>query len=156
MGTTKNSESKRVNPYMGIYTYTEYDEMYFWGRNEESSELTDIILNTTSTILAGYSGCGKSSLINAGITPRLKEYNFITIKITPKEVFNLDNRNNYASKFWELINERINDKLKEYEDDIVCIKKNNIDSKYECAVYDNISLWDKLFLRIFKKRGLKL
>ena len=156
METSNSSNSNKVNPYMGIYTYTEHDEKHFWGRNEESSELTDIILNTTSTILTGYSGCGKSSLINAGVTPRLKDYNFITIKITPKEVFKYDSRNNYASLFWKLINERINEKLKEYEDDIVCIKKNNVDDNYDCAKYEDISLWEKLFLCIFKKRGIKL
>ena len=156
---TLGNNKTRVNPYMGIYTYSEYDAKYFWGRNVEISTLTETILNANSTILTGYSGCGKSSLINAGIIPRLRNYNFLTIRITPKEVYNYDSRNEFSANFWNLINNRINNVLKEYkvgDNNVQCFQKKTVNGEIDCDNYELLSLWEKLFLCNFKRNGFKV
>lgn len=62
------------NPWLGLNTYTESDKLY--GRNSEIVEVTDIILNNVQTIIYGRSGIGKSSLLQAGVFPRLRYEDF--------------------------------------------------------------------------------
>ena len=67
------------NPWLGLNTYTESDKLY--GRNSEIVEVTDIILNNVQTIIYGRSGIGKSSLLQAGVFPRLRYEDFFPVYI---------------------------------------------------------------------------
>lgn len=64
-------------PYVAIKGHTKDDAALFFGRNDEIRSLYDWVLSphTTQPILLfyGQSGAGKSSLLNAGLLPRLGE-----------------------------------------------------------------------------------
>lgn len=74
-----NSMWDLENPWIGLGTYNEGQKLY--GRNNEISNLSEIILNNLATIVYGKSGIGKSSLLKAGIFPILREHSCTPIYI---------------------------------------------------------------------------
>lgn len=70
------------NPWKGLDSYSYSDTAIFYGRDKESQTLLNIILNNRFTVLYGTSGVGKSSLINAGIRPKLVGGNYFVIDIS--------------------------------------------------------------------------
>jgi hypothetical protein len=60
-------------PYKGIVSYDESDAAFFFGREPECRLIVDNILASRFTLLYGASGVGKSSLLRAGVVPRLRE-----------------------------------------------------------------------------------
>ena len=67
------------NPWMGLAPYMEGTTLY--GRGEDSVVLSEIIKNNIASIVFGKSGIGKSSLLSAGISPLLRNENYIPIRI---------------------------------------------------------------------------
>ncbi len=67
------------NPWLGLESYNEGQHLY--GRDQEATELTDIILNHTAVVVYGKSGIGKSSLLRAGVFPELRKQDFIPIYV---------------------------------------------------------------------------
>lgn len=67
------------NPWLGLAAYTEGTPLY--GRTKESIQLTEIIKDNMASVVFGKSGIGKSSLLNAGISPLLREDNYIPVHI---------------------------------------------------------------------------
>ncbi len=67
------------NPWLGLNTYAEHDRLY--GRDKETDEVSDIILNNLSTVIYGRSGVGKSSLLRAGVFPRMRYEDFLPVYI---------------------------------------------------------------------------
>jgi WD40 repeat protein len=61
------------HPWPGLATFGEGDQDYFRGRRRESDELTRLVRRERLTVLFGRSGLGKSSLLHAGLFPRLRE-----------------------------------------------------------------------------------
>ena len=61
------------NPWLGLSSYKYEDSSRFYGRDEELQTLTDIIRQNIFTTLYGVSGAGKTSLINAGLSPILEK-----------------------------------------------------------------------------------
>jgi hypothetical protein len=66
----------RPSPYRGILPFRYADRANFFGREREISELAAKILLYRLVVLFGDSGAGKSSLINAGVIPRLENEGF--------------------------------------------------------------------------------
>ncbi|MFM7862982.1 MAG: hypothetical protein ACKPHU_02130, partial [Planctomycetaceae bacterium] len=66
-GTEVNAE----HPWLGLRSFTEDVSQYFFGRDKEIPDLADRIRQRPLTILYGQSGLGKTSLLNAGVIPRL-------------------------------------------------------------------------------------
>lgn len=62
-----------LNPYRGLEAFREEDRTYFFGREALTGELCDKIPATRLFALWGASGSGKSSLVSAGVIPRLRE-----------------------------------------------------------------------------------
>jgi YD repeat-containing protein len=60
------------NPWPGLASYTEQQHELFFGRESETEELLRLIQRETLTVLFGRSGSGKSSLLHAGVFPRLR------------------------------------------------------------------------------------
>jgi hypothetical protein len=58
------------NPFIGPKSYSDGDA--FYGRERETDELYNLIRNETLTLLFSRSGAGKSSLLKAGIIPKLR------------------------------------------------------------------------------------
>lgn len=61
------------NPWPGLATFGEADRAYFRGRDTEADELARLVRRERLTVLFGRSGLGKSSLLAAGLFPRLRE-----------------------------------------------------------------------------------
>ena len=62
----------RARPYKFLDYYTERDAQLFFGREAEVESVSSQIVAHRSFILHGRSGVGKSSLLRAGLMPRLK------------------------------------------------------------------------------------
>ena len=59
------------HPYPGAVPFRVDDALVFYGRTEESSRLTRLWPGRPLTIMSGDTGSGKTSLLNAGVLPRL-------------------------------------------------------------------------------------
>lgn len=60
------------NPYVGPRSFGEADEPFFFGRSEERSQLTSLIIAHQVVLFYAQSGAGKTSLVKASIIPELK------------------------------------------------------------------------------------
>src|SRR5687768_30529 len=60
------------NPWLGLSSYTEENRANFHGRDEEAAELARRVQRKLLTVLFGQSGLGKTSLLRAGLVPRLR------------------------------------------------------------------------------------
>lgn len=69
------------HPWPGLMPFTETTSAFFHGRETETAELQRLIKRETLTTLFGQSGLGKSSLLNAGLFPRLRSEDFFPIYI---------------------------------------------------------------------------
>jgi hypothetical protein len=58
--------------YPGSRPFTQDDKALFFGRDEDITKLTTFITVEKTTVLYGKSGLGKTSLLNAGVLPKLE------------------------------------------------------------------------------------
>jgi hypothetical protein len=63
-----------VKPFVGFASFTEGQKQYFFGRKKEVDALFDLVESRQGLVLSGNSGVGKSSLVQAGLLPELKQY----------------------------------------------------------------------------------
>lgn len=61
------------SPYPGLAPFSTDEKSYFFGREEESRILKANLFASQFTVIHGPSGVGKSSLLNAGLLPRIDE-----------------------------------------------------------------------------------
>ena len=73
--------STRKDRYPGMYSFEPSDERIFFGRDREKRELLQLVQKEKLVIFYSKSGLGKSSLINAGLTPLLALNHFHPIRI---------------------------------------------------------------------------
>ncbi|MGH8584009.1 MAG: formylglycine-generating enzyme family protein [Gammaproteobacteria bacterium] len=57
------------------------DRHLFFGREEEATEVLNRLLSTRLLVLFAKSGLGKTSLLQAGVFPRLREHDFLPIRL---------------------------------------------------------------------------
>jgi hypothetical protein len=69
------------NPWPGLVAFTEELQAYFYGREEEADELLRRVERRDLTVLFGQSGLGKSSLLHAGLFPRLRTNGYLPVAI---------------------------------------------------------------------------
>lgn len=69
------------NPWPGLFSFREADESYFQGRRTETEDLFRLVMRERLVILFGLSGLGKSSLLQAGLFPRVRRENLLPIYI---------------------------------------------------------------------------
>lgn len=69
------------NPWPGLDYYTEESAEYYFGRDEEIATLLSRIQSSSLTVLYGESGLGKSSLLQAGLFPRLRRSDWLPVYI---------------------------------------------------------------------------
>ena len=68
--------------YPGSIPFTKSYESVFFGRDEDIERLSTFISVENVSVLYGKSGLGKSSLLNAGVLPRLeKDHQVLTIPL---------------------------------------------------------------------------
>lgn len=71
------------SPFMGLSYFEEKDKDYFFGREKIIEDLVSAIEEKSVVALAGASGSGKSSVVNAGVIPRLREKKYLIYKFRP-------------------------------------------------------------------------
>lgn len=69
------------NPWPGLDAFREADHLFFFGRERETETLRRAVLRERLTVLFGRSGLGKTSLLQAGLFPRLRQDNFLPVRI---------------------------------------------------------------------------
>jgi hypothetical protein len=69
------------NPWPGLGSFDEAAERFFNGRRNESAELRRMVLNAPLTVLFGASGLGKTSLVKAGLFPRLRKEHYLPVYV---------------------------------------------------------------------------
>ncbi|MCP4700100.1 MAG: AAA family ATPase [Gammaproteobacteria bacterium] len=60
-----------INPYRGLAAFRQADADLFFGREREIAALSELVARQNFLVLAGVSGSGKSSVVFAGLAPRL-------------------------------------------------------------------------------------
>ncbi|MEH2253156.1 nSTAND1 domain-containing NTPase [Nostoc sp.] len=61
------------NPYRGLSPFEEEHCNLFFGRNALTQKLYEFVISHTLTVVLGASGSGKSSLVKAGLIPKLRQ-----------------------------------------------------------------------------------
>jgi hypothetical protein len=69
------------NPWLGLVSFTEETRSYFHGREEEGAELSRRVQRRLLTVLFGQSGLGKTSILQAGLVPRLRPEGFCPVYV---------------------------------------------------------------------------
>ncbi len=69
------------NPWLGLASFTEETRAYFFGREEEVAELARRVQRKLLTLLFGQSGLGKTSILRAGLVPRLRSQGYCPIYV---------------------------------------------------------------------------
>ena len=74
--------------YPGPQSFTEEDEGLFFGRKRETKALYDLIMVQPLVVLFAKSGMGKTSLLQAGIIPRLRftEYDPVMLRLNDVQI----------------------------------------------------------------------
>lgn len=100
------------NTFLGLQPYTEADAYRFKGRTEESQELFRLIVRNGYTVCYAESGEGKTSLLNAGVFPLLRQNMYFPIAIT----FTSDDYERTPDSFDTIIDRCIRDSIAEYNE----------------------------------------
>ncbi len=69
------------HPWPGLAAFQERDAAFFFGRDRDIEALHRLVRRERLTVLFGASGLGKSSLLQAGLFPGLREENVLPIRI---------------------------------------------------------------------------
>ena len=81
MTTAPDQLADSQHPWIGLASFTEGDLEFFAGRGEEIDELLRLVRRDTLTLLYGVSGLGKTSLLQAGLFPALREEDYLPVPI---------------------------------------------------------------------------
>ncbi len=71
-------------PWPGMRPYQERDAGFFYGRDAEIADLVTRVERALLTLLYGRGGLGKTSLLRAGLSPRLAERGFLAVYVRPR------------------------------------------------------------------------
>jgi tetratricopeptide (TPR) repeat protein len=78
LGTTQIDER---HPWLGLDSFNEDTRGFFYGRDEEVAELARRVQRKLLTVLFGQSGLGKTSILRAGLVPRLRGHGYCPIYV---------------------------------------------------------------------------
>ncbi|MGR8978866.1 MAG: nSTAND1 domain-containing NTPase [Gammaproteobacteria bacterium] len=83
-----------INPFKGLHYFREEDASFFYGRHEAVKRLENVLQENTFVAVTGVSGSGKSSLVRAGLIPKLRSdagghWEILTIFPGESPLFNL-------------------------------------------------------------------
>ncbi len=76
-----NNKITEQRPYRGMQKFSEEHKNLFFGRTKPIDEIFDLLKNNRLTVIFGRSGIGKSSLLNAGLLPKLRENFYLPVLI---------------------------------------------------------------------------
>src|SRR5947207_6291514 len=80
-GASVHSAVDPQNPWLGLASFTEETRAFFYGRDEEIAELARRVQRKLLTLLFGQSGLGKTSILRAGLVPRLRGQGYCPIYV---------------------------------------------------------------------------
>ena len=109
------------HPYPGLFPFRENDGDYFFGRRREIDDLFGLIKQKVLTIVFGKSGVGKTSLLRAGLIPKLWDHSYLPVYLR------IDFENPIKHPLIQ-VKEAIEKKIKE------------VDSR--AASFGNLTLWE--------------
>ncbi len=69
------------HPWLGLASFTEETRAFFYGRDEEVAELGRRVQRKLLTVLFGQSGLGKTSILRAGLVPRLRSEGYCPVYV---------------------------------------------------------------------------
>ncbi len=69
------------HPWLGLASFSEETLAYFYGREDEVAELGRRVQRKLLTVLFGQSGLGKTSILRAGIVPRLRPQGYCPVYV---------------------------------------------------------------------------
>lgn len=69
------------SPWLGLRSFSEETQEYFFGRTAELQDLLERVVHKPLTVLFGQSGLGKTSLIQAGLIPKLRDERLLPVRI---------------------------------------------------------------------------
>jgi energy-coupling factor transporter ATP-binding protein EcfA2 len=72
-----------TNPYQSLSAFTPATAKFFFGREPEIQKLVQQVQNCNFVPVIGASGSGKSSLVSAGLIPRLRELDWEVLEMKP-------------------------------------------------------------------------
>ena len=79
--TTTARQLDSENPWPGLESFGESAHDFFFGRDREAASLLNHVHDASVTVLYGRSGLGKTSLLQAGLFPLLREENFLPVYV---------------------------------------------------------------------------
>ena len=79
--TPEGANADAQHPWLGLTSFTEETRGFFYGREEEVGELARRVQRKLLTVLFGQSGLGKTSILRAGIVPRLRPEGYCPVYI---------------------------------------------------------------------------
>jgi WD40 repeat protein len=79
--STSSNAVDPQNPWPGLASFTEETRGFFYGRDEEIAELSRRVQRKLLTILFGQSGLGKTSILRAGVVPRLRNEGYCPVYV---------------------------------------------------------------------------
>jgi tetratricopeptide (TPR) repeat protein len=71
----------QLHPWLGLASFTEESRAYFYGREDEVAELARRVQRKLLTVLFGQSGLGKTSILRAGLVPRLRAQGYCPVYV---------------------------------------------------------------------------
>jgi hypothetical protein len=69
------------NPWPGLSAFDEAAQHYFSGRDAQCFELLRLVGQAPLIVIFGKSGLGKTSLVQAGLFPRLRQRNILPVYV---------------------------------------------------------------------------
>lgn len=135
-----------MNPYI-IGPYTEDDAFRFWGRSQEIEGMYRSFMQNDYLVCYANSGEGKSSILNAGLFPKLRNSKYCPINIR----FKFDENEYSDYDFDRIINDIIDKSLKKVagfeQFEPTCLCESEFESESELLWQRNLiksSLWLRL------------
>ncbi len=77
----ESASADAEHPWLGLASFTEQTRAFFHGREEEVGELSRRVQRKLLTVLFGQSGLGKTSILRAGIVPRLRPEGYCPVYV---------------------------------------------------------------------------
>jgi DNA-binding SARP family transcriptional activator/WD40 repeat protein len=75
--------SAGINPYRGLRSFDEEDAARFHGRSTTIDDLVNLVATSDFVTVIGSSGSGKSSVVRAGLVPRLRSMGHAVVTLVP-------------------------------------------------------------------------
>jgi hypothetical protein len=69
------------HPWLGLHPFAEENHRYFFGRTTEVRDMFLRVRENPLTVLYGQSGLGKTSLLRAGLIPKLRVERFRPVRV---------------------------------------------------------------------------